>query len=886
MIHRHHSLIVLGLLFARPALGVEPIPARERAFFAQHCLECHSSDGPASEVSFGLSEIDWQDTDSAAIWERIYDALDRGEMPPPDAQQPRQAERETAMRWLKGQLTKHATVGGTIPRRLNREEYENSIRDLFDFPAFHVPDAFPADDAASGFDNVAVGLILSPPLLAQYLELATQIADEILPPDGGPAIADPKQYQIGAAGLAVSRGAGTALAGNRFRLVSSRNMASSAGWPNQFEAPQSGIYRLSVTAQAFQTDKMFYEKRTTPFPLSVYARPRTEQVYDPFSQLRKVGEFSIPPNNVPRTATGEIELFKGEIFGLRWADGPCYSEPQTREYANGFFDDRLGRNRRHYAALLQLGAGSRGMTQEEYYEATLALMNSDDLDLGDPRLDHLPEDYGRGLSDKPHKWISRFVHEEMLRFGPAIDVIDVEIEGPFRLVEDEDARVRKARTRRFLGETTPSASRRDITESVLRRFLPRAFRRPVPADLLREYTDLALRDVAGHPSARVEDGLHLAVRRALVSPNFLYRGLTPGRLDDYDLASRLSYFLTSAPPDDQLLEQARRGRLTDPEILAQETQRLLEGTRCTNFVRSFTGQWLGTRLVIDIMPDPRLLRFFDPDRDAMIQEAELFFSEILHKNHPIETFIDPDFSFRNANLNKIYGGELVGTEMQRVSFARGTRQGGILTLAAVMMATANGVDTHPVQRGVWLLKNVLGSPPPSPPGNVPAIAPDTSGATTMREQLAAHRADASCARCHDLIDPLGMVLENFDPVGRWRDRYPIYATPKDGTEQLTKEFYSTIGQGTEDGPPVDAAGTMPDGTRLNDVTDLKRYVVNHQEMFSRCLTEKLLVYATGRPLNFGDRRVADQIAQEVIRNRNGFRDLIVAIVVSESFRTR
>ena len=417
---------------------------------------------------------------------------------------------------------------------------------------------------------------------------------------------------------------------------------------------------------------------------------------------------------------------------------------------------------------------------------------------------------------------------------------------------------------------------------MLRRFLRRAFRRPPGDEQLAAYTELAMRG----GEERLQDGLHLAVRRALVSPAFLYRGLRPGPLDSFDLASRLSYFLTSSPPDEKLSALADEHALADPAILADQAARLLRGPSSARFVTSFTGQWLSTRSLRSIMPDPRLLQFGEPDRVAMIDEAEMFFAEILRENLPLRTFIDPDFSYRSARLNKIYGGDLDGNQMRRVGFARGGRHGGVLGLAAVMMATANGVDTNPVHRGVWLLENVLGEPTPEPPPDVPAIAPDTSGVASIRNQLAAHRADPTCARCHDRIDPLGMVLENFDPVGRWREHYPAYSRPADGAEALTEEYYSTVGKGVLAGPPIHSVGILADGTRIENAVDLKRHLLDRIDLFSRCLTEKLLVYSTGRLLTFGDRRVADSIVESVRQTGNGFQDLILAVVGSESFATR
>lgn len=868
-----------ALAAAQTAAAAEPLAPFARRFLQQHCVACHAGAAAQAGVRLDPSAVDWRDSEEALRWERVFHALDRGAMPPAGARQPPQEERRRMAAWLDGRLSEHAPVGGAVPRRLNRGEYENTIRDLFDLPEFRVADSFPADDAAHGFDNVGEGLILSPPLLAQLLESATRAADEVLPPERGAAAAASKRYAIGVAGLATSEG--SKLAGGRFRLVSSRNMASTAVWPARFEAAASGLYRLSIEAAAFQTDEMFYPRRRAPLRLAVYARAKTEQVYDPLGELRKLAVLDVPPDDAaPHALSVDIELFKGEIFGLHWANGPAFSDPPAREYSPTFLAERLRADRLYYAAMLAYGGGPRGRTQEQLYEDTRALMAGGKLDLSDPRLDRMPERWGGGLGNAPHNWIKAFVQEEMHRFGPAIDVLDAAIEGPLRPIEDDVTRARKARKRRFLGTRPAGASDRAYAQTVLRRFLARAFRRPADERQVETYTHLAMQEES------LEAGLHLAVRRALVSPHFLYRGLRPGRLDDFDLAARLSYFLTSSPPDARLAAAARSGKLSAADVLESETLRLLAAPGSGNFIGSFSGQWLGTRLLEDIMPDPRLLKFIDHDRLAMIDETEMFFAEIVRENHPVETFLDPGFSYRSARLNKIYGGELEGNAMRRVTFARGGRHGGILGLAATAMATANGVDTHPVERGVWLLENVFGAPPPPPPDNVPALAPDTSGATSMRDQLARHRRDPSCASCHKRIDPLGMVMENFDPVGRWRSHYPRYIQPPDGAETLQEEFYSSIGRGVAAGPPVDAVGVMPDGARLEDVTDLKRYLLDRPEIFARCLTEKLLVYACGRPLTYGDRKTAARIVAGMETRGRGFRDLLAAVVLSDSFRLR
>lgn len=880
------TLLGVGLLASVCESAASRLAESTQAFLEHYCWDCHSGDDPEGGLDLEVDRVDWKASATIDRWTQVHRVLEHYQMPPRKADQPQPKEREQVLDWLGEELELHSPVGGTRIRRLNRAEFENTIRDLFELQDYTVPDAFPADDSLDGFDNIGEGLILSPPLMEQFLETAGAIADAILPPPSPTKEAIAKEYSIGPAGLTTDKGGGAGLAGNRYRLASSRNMASAAGWPARFEAPESGIYKLSIKATAYQTDRMFYPKRSAPLQLEVYARRNGDQFYDFFDNLRRLAVIEIPANGQgPVNLTRAVELYQNEVFGLRWANGPAYSDPPVREFSTNFLADRLLKDRRYYAAMLQVKGGPRGTTQAELYERTRQAMESDSLNLDDPRLDSLPKVWGGGISDAPHNWIKAYVLEELHRFGPAIDILDVSIEGPIKLVEDEETRIRTARTKRFLGERRRGETDRSYMDRFVTRFLPQAFRRPVDQSLIDDYVELAMNALENEAKIRVQDALHLVLRRALVSPRFLYRGMQEGALDDHDLASRLSYFLWSAPPDNRLRRLADAGKLSQLDVLEDETLRLLRHERSRSFVKHFTGQWLGTRILKDIMPDPRLLPFFDYDREIMIEETQLFFAAILDGNLPLESFIEPGFSFRNQGLNKIYGGDLEGGQMRRVELKKGSRQGGgILGLASVMMATANGVDTQPILRGVWLLENVLGMPPPEPPDNVPAIAPDTAGKTTVRELLDAHRADRSCARCHDSIDPLGMVLENFDPVGRWRDHYPIYTEAKN--DPLKEEFYKNIGKGTKTGIPIHPEGSLPDGYRLNDVTDLKRYLVERIELFSQCLAEKLLVYATGRPLGFGDRRIVDQLVADRAESGNGFRDMIVAVVQSEAFRTK
>ncbi len=868
------------------ALASEELPRLAIGFFKNHCFECHAGDDDFIEgdVNLEMTSVDWSAEGTTDFWSQVYEVVHSSDMPPRDAESfPSSQEREDFLAWLGRDLTKHAPVGGTSPRRLNRVEYENTIRSLFNLPDFEVSASFPTDDTAHGFDNVASGLILSPPLLAQYFENAAAVVDEVLPAPVALPEAEPLEYPH-----AVSPNLGGDSAEGRgvYRIVSSRNRANDAAWTAPFEVSVSGIYQVQVEARPFQTGDMFYAPRDNPFRLEVYARQNGEDIYGPFENFRYLGAFDVPVHEKQgSTFDMEAELFVGEVVGFRWADGPMRSPAGAHGGLDRtFIDERLLRSRKFHAANLKFQGGPRGTTGAEFYETIQDLMKSDDLDLDDPRLDSLPERYGGGFSNGFSNWAIKYASEEMLRFGPALDILDASIKGPTRVVSDPLTRMRLARSERFLGERPSELSDMEFARQFLQKFLTRVFRRPVLADQLEDYLAVVRSHRREFPEKRVEDALHLAIRRALVSPHFLYRGLRPGALDDWDLASRLSYFLTSGPPDAELLDLARRGELSNAETLGKEVRRLLAKPERQEFIRHFTGQWLGTRILKDIMPDPRLLKFINQDRDAMIAETEMFFEEILLENHSLDTFIDPGFSYRNERLNKIYGGDLKDRDMERVTFPKGDIQGGLLGMASIMMATANGVDTHPVHRGVWLLENVLGQSTPPPPPDVPAVAPDTTGTTTMREQMVAHLADPACARCHQKIDPLGFVMENFDPVGRWREFYPVYTVG--ASVELDAEYYANQGKGTRKGLEIDSMAELPDGAPLRDVTDLKQYLLDNPELFASCLTEKLLIYSTGREPNFGDKRLAESLGGTFARHGQGFQDLIVEIVTSDSFRTR
>jgi hypothetical protein len=336
-------------------------------------------------------------------------------------------------------------------------------------------------------------------------------------------------------------------------------------------------------------------------------------------------------------------------------------------------------------------------------------------------------------------------------------------------------------------------------------------------------------------------------------------------------------------PDDELLTLADQGKLSQPEVLRGQVDRLLRDAKGERFVKNFTGQWLKLREIDFTEPDARQYPEFDEMlRYSMLQETERFFREVLGRDQPVLDFVDSDWSILNERLARHYGiGGVTGQQFRRVTLPLGSPRGGILTQASVLKVTANGTNTSPVIRGVWVLENILGKPVPPPPPGIGAIEPDIRGATTIREQLDKHRNIESCAVCHKRIDPPGFALESFDAIGGWREWYRSLGAG----ERVDLEI-GRIRVQYKKGPPVDSAGVLANGESFEDVRRFKELLLEDKDQIARCLTEKLLTYSLGRELGFADRPAVGEIVQKVSLKEYGFRSLIHEVVLSELFRRK
>jgi hypothetical protein len=488
--------------------------------------------------------------------------------------------------------------------------------------------------------------------------------------------------------------------------------------------------------------------------------------------------------------------------------------------------------------------------------------------------------------------------------GPGLAIQWVEIEGPLHDSWPPPSH------RRLFGElkqspapTVEDKNRLEVVskqplvdaERLLRDFTRRAFRRAVTDEDVKPF--LARVKAKLDAGASFEQAMRVGYKAALVSPHFLFLREKPGTLDDFALASRLSYFLWSSMPDEELLALAEKGQLTqiapglpgEPTqtpgkpgaILRQQVERMLKDTKASAFTANFAGQWLGLRAIDDTAPDPSLYPEYDDVlKVAMVKEVFLFFDEVLKNDLSLTNFVSSDFTLLNGRLARHYGiPGVTGQEFRKVALPPNSHRGGVLTMAGVMKVTANGTTTSPILRGAWVLDRIRGTPPPKPTVDVEAVEPDIRGATTIREQLAKHRQQPECASCHAKIDPPGFALENFDVIGGWRDYYR--SVGKGGPAVVNGRTMRY-----KKGPDVDAADVLPDGSKFKNIDEYKQLLLKDRDQLARALAEKLLTYGTGAAPAKSDRPEIDAIVGKVRGKEYGFRTLVHEIVQSKAFQSK
>jgi hypothetical protein len=787
-----------------------------RPFLTQYCSECHGAREQQGDRRFDILNGQIGDSNALADYQDILDQLNLSEMPPAEAMQPSGLQRLEVVDWLTRQIRNYHTAAQrpvAVLRRLNAREYRNTIRDLFgiNVAMFHPDSAFPRDQVTHQLDNVGDALVTSGFLLARYLDAADAVVTKAMEPVQRP------QEQ-------------TWIFRDRFRQQPEIDQVH--GKTNNF----SHITLYDVTG----ADK----PEGAYGPLLAFREGVPQDGYYTI-RLRAEAVNRQHPYDPEFLGTDPSEPLKLGIVAGNARVGPLH-KTQPIEPQLAAFD--LADQPEWYTARVWL---DRGWTPRFTFINGLMDVRGIWGRLLKKYPDQFPKERRSGIVG------DRF---NAIRYGklPQIHIHEVQITGP--TYESWPT----PRQRMLLGDDWEAiAAGSKLDESVLRahfrRIASQAYRRPVEDSDVEQVMQVCQKRLAagGSQLQAFGDG----VRMILCSPHFLYlEPAAEGRLSDWALASRLSYFLWSALPDTELRNAASAGNLSDPEVLARHVDRMLDDPRSDAFVQGFLDSWLGFRDLGSMPPDRSKFRsFYHYDLGtAMRQETEHFIRHLIDANLSVANCLDSEFTFVNRPLARFYGIDVPqGDGFEKVTIAD-SRRGGLLGQASVLTVTANGIDTSPVVRGVWLLENILGDPPPAPPPDVEPLDPDVRGATSIRDQLQKHRTVASCNSCHRSIDPMGFALENFDPVGRWRDRYSRRVA-------------------------IDASGELPDGQTYQDITEFKSILMQRKEQFTRALATRMLAYATGRMMTAVDRPHIDHIVEQLAERGDGYRDLIQLITSSEPF---
>ncbi|HSI10662.1 MAG TPA: DUF1592 domain-containing protein [Chthoniobacter sp.] len=844
-------------------------------FLQDNCLDCHDSDSKKGNLDltalgtkFNLDE-----------WVKIFDRVHDGEMPPPKKKQPDAKAVQAFLDSMSGPIahadsTRELRDGRSRLRRLNRVELENSLRDLLALPGLRLKEALPEDGKSHGFDTLGAALDTSFVHLESYLAAVDKALNAALCPmvekppvlkyryrpwdsiqhdgkecEGSFALAVGNHTAIGMAGMKLVE---NCVADTGHHIIDPDGQVTAVGLFRHEDADYrtslttiapvlTGWYRLRVSAYSFGWDG----KQVVP------TERHGALGWGIHSTGEHFGTVDLPPNApAEREVTAWLERGGGMTHGtddhLRLIAASCEN---FRDYANkrkdvfGPFTDAPG--------VAVQWVEIEGPLNEQWPPASHHALFGD-------------------LAVKewtPASGVPKPAQQAWPRGNPhALPQDPYGENGQKRqmvYVETKDA---AADARRLLGT-----------------FLRRAFRRPVSVGEVAFYADKV--DARMKEGAAFQDAMLGAYREALTSPEFLLIMEPAGALDDYALASRLSYFLWSSLPDETLNALADRHELSKPAVLHAQVERMLNDPRADRFVTNFLGEWLRLREIGDTQPDKKLYPEFMPWlQEAMLKEAHATFAEMLKSDLGVTRLVKSDFAMINEPLANLYGIDGVrGWDIRKVPLPAESHRGGFLTMAAVLKTTANGTTTSPVKRGAFVMDKLLGIVPTPPPPNAGAIEPDVRGSTTVREQLDKHRSNPTCAGCHKKMDGYGFALESFDVVGEWRGKYRAV-----GGAGRDEDARKVNGHRIEYhyGLPVDPSGEMPDGQPFTDVDSLRAILAAQPDRLGYAFTSQLVTYATGAEITFADRAEVQKIVAASKSHDYGIRTLVHLITESPLFRNK
>ena len=896
-----------------PALPSPLRPAADQ-FIEDYCIRCHNDQD--LKGSLDLTDLDYKPGDPANFltWVKVHDRLAAGEMPPKGKPHPAAPDLNAFVTQLASTLTGYedgvaAREGRSTQRRLNRNEYENALRDLLGAPWLQVKDQLPEDGDAYHFNKVSSALDVSYVHMARYMSAADYALRQAIsvqftrPPtathryyarqsftmrnpgdDGNPdrqkfPVLDAKAQPDVLTGKApLTVGAADPAVRNREAMgwVQSNYSTGFGSTWGVFRAPVAGRYRVSFSGYTVwvgpggtRTPTLSFIGKTPPggdprqmavLPPEWY-RPNFREVspgrrYEPIAIYakggtnRRIGEFDLTPDAAAHSI-GEVWLAANDVIA---PDATRFFRSRPTGIPDGYTNPLAQRDGMPAVAFrwMEVEGPIYDAPQAPGYQLLFGDLPVRKAEAGDPGV------LVDTVADRPLAAEDRRFGRAGGGFGRIPPMVPVAVE---------------------VVSQNPAAD----ADRLLRNFLAQAYRQPVAEADVQLFLGLIHRQL---DSGLGFAGAMLAGYTAVLSsPKFITLEETPGRLDDWALATRLSLFLWNSIPDPALRALADRGELHRPAVLRAQAERMLDDPKAARFVEAFLDYWLDLRRIDETSPSTTLYSDYyidDSLEESALAETRLFFADLLANDRPARNVVDSDYTFLNDRLARHYGiPGVTGVAMRRVVLPPGSPRGGIMTQASVLKITANGTSTSPVLRGKWVRERIMGLDVPPPPPVVPAVEVDIRGAVTIRQQLAKHRADPTCAACHAKIDPPGFALESFDVMGGWRDRYR--ATVEDGSD-------AEAGFGKNGWPlafryvlPVDASGQLPDGRTFQDIRDFKRLLLTDETQIARNVARQLTVYATGAPIRFADRAAIERILEGARADHYGVRRIVHQIVESDLF---
>ena len=915
------ALGALAVVQSQLAGAARPYAVDEMLSFTdRHCAGCHND--VDREGGLDLTQLTYPSGvgSNVATWVKVHDRVAAGEMPPPEKERPDLSDTAAFISGVGASIASAeqavlAREGRTTYRRLNRIEYENTLRDLLQLPWLQIGDKLPEDGEVYKFNKSSAALDVSHVHMSRYLEAAEYAMREAIalqftrpatttkryyarderiltkfqpdaivndgPPDRHkfPVTGTEAQPDVRAYLAPLSVGAADPVRREQEAIgwVSSNYPGFGTGWIN-FQAPVTGRYRLrfsgytlwaapggnmrhfssgedrvgtDVAPEWFHPNFDVISSGRRSEPITIYSKGGRSS--------RRLGAFDLTPEPSVNQLDG-ILLYANEYVVT---DASRLFRARPTSFRGGYTNPLAQKDGMPAVAFRWMEV--EGPLYDETTTAGYRLL------FGDLALRKTAD----GTSGVPIEVVSSLpggqVREEFRQQVRYYELLRIPAPGLAQATVLANTTV----------EVVSANPPRDA-ERLLRSFMAKAYRRPVQEADVQLFLALINQQLAaGLDFTRAMLAGYTAV---LASPAFVYIEENPGRLDDHTLATRLALFLWNGAPDETLRRRADRGELHRLDVLRAETNRMLEDPKSGRFVTAFLDYWLDLRRMEETTPSTSLYNDYyldDSLAEAAREETHLFFTELLRRDLPARTVVDSDFTFLNDRLARHYDiSGVEGTALRRVALPSDSLRGGVMTQASVLKVTANGTTTSPVVRGKWIMERILGHDVPLPPAAVPAVEPDIRGAVTMREQLEKHRADESCAICHRRIDPPGFALENFDVMGGWRDRYRAPApdrAPHLGFGKNGWPFSFAFAR------PVDASGELPDGRTFTDIREFKRLLLREEVVIARNLAKQLSIYATGAPVRFSDRAEIERIVQATRPREFGLRSLVQQIIESNLF---